>query len=557
MLPLRSVRPWLLAAAFAPLAFLVTPTIAAEVAPAPRVVGTLPEIKTSDDLDLALMAEIKQRSELMKNLQYLSDVIGGRLTGSKNVERANNWTAERMKAYGLVNVHLEPWEIPVGWERGFARMKVIEPESGRELTIASAGWSPGTKGKVIGDVVLVKAKSKADLEAYKGKLKNAVVLMAPPANVKPVSDLSYPPPPGPLTKEEPKKDAPLKDGLKKEVPKKEGIQKEVPKKEGLQKDVPMKDEPKKDEQPGGGGRFGGGQPGFRADLNEFFKSEGVACTVNDSGKPHGLLNMTGQWPSDRAGGGETRIPQVFMVHEHYAMLYRLASRTDAATRVEVEIENKFIPGPVAVYNTVGEVRGSEKPDEVVVVGAHLDSWDLGTGTTDNGTGSCVVLETARAVAALAAMGHKPKRTIRFVLFTGEEEGLWGSKRYVERHKEELDKHSAALVHDTGTGRVIGFALHNRKSCMTVLEPELKTLSAIEGWKGMDLGGLGGTDHLSFHAQGVPGFACRQDMDEYRLTHHSQSDTFDKAKEPNLVQGAQIMAITAMRIANLPEMLPRK
>src|SRR5580700_1728869 len=109
-----------------------------------------------------------------------------------------------------------------------------------------------------------------------------------------------------------------------------------------------------------------------------------------------------------------------MVHEHYSMLYRLASRTDAVTRVEVEIENKFIAGPITVYNTVGEVRGSEKPDEIVVVGAHLDSWDLGTGTTDNGTGSCVVLETARAVAALAAQGQRPKRTIRFILFTGEE-----------------------------------------------------------------------------------------------------------------------------------------
>lgn len=246
-----------------------------------------------------------------------------------------------------------------------------------------------------------------------------------------------------------------------------------------------------------------------------------------------------------------------MVHEHYAMLYRLASRTDAVTKVEYEIENKFIPGPITVYNTVGEIRGSEKPDEVVVVGAHLDSWDLGSGTTDNGTGSCVVLETARAISTLASLGQRPKRTIRFVLFTGEEEGLWGSKRYVERHKDEMDKHSAALVHDTGTGKVMGFALHSRKACLAILEPQLKTLSSLDGWTGLDLNPLGGTDHLSFHAVGVPGFAARQDMEGYRLTHHSQSDTFDKAKEPNLIQGAQIMAITAMRIANLPEMLPRE
>ncbi len=359
----RSVRPWLLATAFSALAFFVVPALAVEVAPAPRVAGTLPEIKAPADLDQAFLIEIKKRSEIMKNLQYLSDVIGGRLTGSKNLDRASHWTLDKMKSYGLVNVHLEPWEIPLGWERGFARMKVIEPENGRELTIASYAWTPGTKGKVMGDVVIVKAKKKEDLEPYKGKLKNAVVLTAPPSNVAPVLDLSVNP--TTLPTPEPKQN--------------------------------------RDDQPRRPFDF---DRTFRAEMNEFLKSEGVACTVLDSQKPHGLLNMTGNWPSDRAGGGggaggggENSLPRIFMVHEHYALLYRLASRTDAPTRVELEIENKFIPGPITVYNTVGEIRGSEKPDEVVVVGAHLDSWDLGSGTTDNGTGSCVVLETARAISA--------------------------------------------------------------------------------------------------------------------------------------------------------------
>ena len=512
----RFVRPWLLAAAFVPLTFLVTPSSAFDVAPAPRQVGVLPEIKTPLDLDQALMIEIKARSQLMTNLQYLSDVIGGRLTGSKNLDRASHWTEDKMKSYGLANVHLEPWEIPVGWERGFARMKIVEPETGRELTVASAGWSPGTKGKVTGPAVYLKAEKKADLEPYKGKLKNAVVMTSPPSFVAPVLDLSVPVDPASIAKDDPRGG-----------------------------------------RPGGGGRGGFGfDRGFRTELNDFMKSEGVACTVVDSGKPHGLLNMTGQWPTDRAVG-EAKIPQVFMVHEHYAMLHRLASRPDSTTQVEVEIENKFIPGPVTVYNTVGDVVGSEKPDEIVVVGAHLDSWDLGSGTTDNGTGSCVVLETARTIATLAKMGHKPKRTIRFILFSGEEEGLWGSKKYCERHKDEMDKFSVALVHDTGTGKVAGFALEGRKSCQTVLEPELESLKQLEGWKGNDLKNLSGTDHQSFYAKGVPGFACRQDMEGYRLTHHSQSDTFDKAKEPNLIQGAQVMAVAAMRIANMPEMLPRK
>jgi hypothetical protein len=516
-LPLAAARPALLAASFAAVTFLLAPTPAADVAPAPRI--------TPADLDKLALAEVKARAELMKNLRYLSDEIGGRLTGSKNLERANQWTADRMKAYGLENVRLEPWEIPVGWERGKASMRVVEPATKTELLIAAGGWTPGTKGKVTGEVVVLKAKTKADLQNYKGKLKNAVVLLGPPTPVRPITDMTYGPPTGPPAK---------KDEGKKEEPKKDEV-----KKEGEQ---PARAE------------F---QPGRSPDVTEFLKAEGAACVCLDSGKPHGLLVTTGGWPADRAAA-EARIPRVYMAHEHYAMLHRLAERGGPPPKVEVEIENRFVPGPITVFNTVGEVVGAEKPDEFVVVGAHLDSWELASGTTDNGTGSCVVLETARTVAALAKAGHRPKRTIRFVLFSGEEQGLHGSKKYVDRHKADMDRHSAALVHDTGTGKVTGFGVLGRESCKAILDVELAGLKAVEGWQGLTAGGIrGGTDHWSYHTAGVPGFACNQEIDEYRLTHHTQSDTFDKAKEPNLVQGAQVMAVTALRIANLPELLPRR
>jgi hypothetical protein len=474
-----------------------TPAAPLDLAPSPR--------PAQSEADRMLLAEIKARSELMKNLEHLSDRIGGRLTGSANLERANRWAAERMKAYGLENVRLEPWEIPYGWERGRAEMKIVEPNTGRTLLIASRGWSPGTKGKVTGDVVILKARTTEDLKAYKGKLKGAVVLLSEPAKVAPITDTSYGPPPAP------------KGGVKRERPPSDT---------------------------------------FVEELLRFLKEEGVACQVTDSAKPHGLLVTTGSWGSDRAAAKDG-IARAFMAHEHYALLYRLASRPGAKTRVEVDIQNKFIPGPITVYNTIGEVRGREKPDEVVVVGAHLDSWELASGTTDNGTGSCVVLEAARAVAKLAKEGQRPRRTIRFCLFTGEEQGLWGSRKYVEKHKDELAKHSVALVHDTGTGKVLGFGTQGRASIIPVLEPQLDTLKTLEGWKGLTTSGMGGTDHLPFERAGVPGFACRQDMDEYRLTHHTQSDTFDKAKEPNLIQGAQVIAVTAVRVANLPELLPRK
>lgn len=503
-----------------------TPAAPLDVAPAPHA--------SQSEADRRLIADIKAHSELMKNLEYLSDRIGARLTGSANLERANKWAAEKMKSYGLENVRLDPWEIPYGWERGLAEMRLVEPNTGRTLLIASRGWSPGTKGKVIGDVVALKARTKDDLKEYKGKLKNAVVLLSPPAKVAPITDLNYGPPAAPGKKGERRKGADPKEP------------KEAPKKDGPE-NVGMGSWMEKEQQPG----FG-----FFREVIAFLKEEGAACEVSDSAKPHGLLVTTGGWTGDRAAA-EEGLPRVFMAHEHYALLYRLASRPGEKTRVEVDIRNKFVPGPITVYNTIGEVRGSDKPDEIVVVGAHLDSWELASGTTDNGTGSCVVLEAARAVAKLAKEGQRPKRTIRFCLFTGEEQGLWGSRKYVEKYKDELPKHSVALVHDTGTGKVLGFGTQGRASIIPVLEPQLEALKTVEGWKGLTTSGMGGTDHLPFERAGVPGFACRQDMDEYRLTHHTQSDTFDKAKEPNLIQGAQVIAVTAVRVANLPELLPRK
>ncbi|HEX3148240.1 MAG TPA: M20/M25/M40 family metallo-hydrolase [Gemmataceae bacterium] len=480
-------------------------------------------------LDNKIIADAAKTSEIMKNLGYLSDVIGPRLTGSANLKRANEWGMEVMKSYGLSNVHLEPWEIPLGWERGSASVKLIDPDNGRSLTVASAGWSPGTKGKLICDVVCIDAKNKADLEKYKGKLKGAVVLTRDPSRVNPITDLTY------MNRPERKK----------------GEAKAEEKKTDDKKDDGKKPEEKKIEGPG---RFGGFDFAFRQELSAFVRAEGAAVILQDSGKPHNLLVTTGGWPrnTDRANAPEP-IPSLFIAHEHYALLHRLAHRPEPAkTRVEVEITNKFIPGPITVYNTVGEIPG-EKADEFVVVGAHLDSWDLAQGTTDNGTGSCITLEAARLIMR---SGVKPKRTIRFVLFTGEEQGLYGSKAYCTRHKDEMAKTSVALVHDTGTGKVLGFGLQGREAIKPIMDRELVSLKNISGFNGVTLRSLNGTDHQSFEAVGVPGFACAQEDDEYLLTHHTQSDTFDKAKEPNLIQGAQVMSVTAMRCANLPDLLPR-
>ena len=456
--------------------------------------------------DARILSEVRDHSEAAENLEYISDRIGPRLTGSPQLKQANEWTAEVMRKYGLVNVHLEPWTIAHSWTRGTASARIIAPTE-HPLTIASAGWAPGTNGTVRGPVIFFDAKSKDDFAKYKGKLKGAIVIatepqpLSPPrpedANAEYVRPMQVPPPPA--------------------------------------------------GQPPAPSPFAALTELGRA-RNEFFKAEGVAAVLRDSNKPHTLLNMTGV-------GGEKfdtgPIPNAFITGEGYRMVWRLLKH--GSVTVEINMTNSFSDKMVEVYNTVGEIRGSEKPDEVIVLGAHLDSWDLGTGSTDNGTGSAAVLEAARA---LAKSGLKPKRTIRFILFSGEEEGLVGSAKYVEAHKADLDKISAVLVHDTGTGRVLTLGLHDNYQAREIVDQVLAPLGELKLLEPSMVRAFG-TDHASFDDVGVPGFFCIQNGAEYAKTHHSQSDTFDKVWKDDLNQGAQVLAAWAYNTAQLPDMLPRR
>ncbi len=460
-------------------------------------------------LDRRVLDDAKKGSQILANLTYLSDVIGPRLTGSANLKRATEWAAGKMKEYGLSDVRLEPWTIPEGWQRGPAQARLVEPDNGRTIAIAAMGWSPGTRGKVTGDVVIVRAEKIQDLEAYRGKLRGAVVLSGPPVKLRPLEDAT-------------KQDGPPTSASVPGGPDKTKSYEEI--------------------------------RAFHKARADFLVSEGAAVLLLDAGKHFGLLFTTGSWQGKDRPSATSRIPTASVAHNHYEMLWRLASRpAPAATRLEVEITNTFIPGPVVVHNVVGELKGSERPDEFVVVGAHLDSWDLGQGTTDNGTGSCIVLEAARL---LARCGTPPRRTIRFCLFTGEEQGLHGSAAYCQKHKDEMPRTSACIVHDTGTGKVYGLGSGGRPTLKAMLETELTTLKAI-GLTDFTTRPGGGSDHVSFEKAGVPGFALRQAVATYRFTHHSQADTLDRAQEADLVQGAQVMAVTALHIANLEGLLPRE
>ena len=456
--------------------------------------------------DNQLIGEIRDHSELMANLEYLSDRIGPRMTGTPLLKQANEWTAEMFRKYGLSDVHLESYTIAHAWTRGAAKGRIIAPTE-HPLTLASYAWAPSTKGLVRGPVVYFDAKKPEEFAKFHGKLKGAIVITQDPGPLSPQRPLD----PNfiatrPMQEPGPPVGQPaLPDPY----------------------DKYLEEEKKK---------------------TQFFVDEGVVAVLRDSAKPHALLNMTDYTFEPFQMGP---LPAAFITGENYRMIFRMLKENPV--QVELQITNGLSPKPVEVYNTVADLKGSEKPDEIVILGGHLDSWDLGTGTTDDGTGAMAVLEAARALAKLPV---KPKRTIRFVLFSGEEEGLIGSKEYVKAHSAELGKVSAALIHDTGTGRVLTIGMHDnyqaREQMDRVIAPlgELKLLEPT-------MRRTYGEDSFSFDEVGVPGFWCVQSFAEYRLTHHSQSDTFDKVWKDDINQGAEVLATWAYNTANLPEMVRRR
>ncbi len=442
----------------------------------------------------AIVEEIDKHSELMANIEYLCDMIGPRLTGSPNLAQANRWTRDKFQQYGLSNAHLEPWTIEKAWTRGDAKGRVLLPVEQRIL-LESAGWGPSTTGPLRGPVVHVKAQSKEELSPYKGKLKGAWVLF---------SEVSVQPSP-----KQPK------SNLEAEMRRR------------------MRDYTRERD--------------FRRQARKFLVAEGAAGILRDSNKEHGLINMTGATANFTPG----ELPDAFLTTESYGLIWRLLKR--GPVEIEIDLKNTFSTAPVEVYNTVAEFPGAEKADEVVIIGGHIDSWDLGTGATDNGTGIMAVLEAARA---LKAVGAKPRRTIRFVLFSGEEEGLHGSRAYVKAHEKEMPKISGVLIHDMGTGRVKSVGLQGRYDLRELMDNVVEPFKEAVNLDELSMKSMYGTDHLSFLPHGVPAFAVVQDEAEYRKTHHTESDTFDKVYADEINQGAKVLAAWAYNVAMLPERLPR-
>jgi carboxypeptidase Q len=451
--------------------------------------------KAMEQADQKIAAEVKDHSELMKNLEYLSTQIGARLTGSPQMQAASDWTLKRFQEYGI-DAHLETTEIAHGWTRGLETAEIVSPIQKR-IGIHAFGWSKGTKGEVSGDLIALDVQKPADLDPYKGKLKGMIVMLRKPAdlsNLNPNPENAY--------------DAVI---------------------------APPRGVPQ-------------ANMGYRQRIHLLrqITAEQPALILFDSGKTDSLYNMTGGYPHY----SPTDVPLAFLTHENYDLLYRLLQA--GPVTMKFDLQDTFTEKPVPASITVAEIKGTEHPDERVIIGGHLDSWDLGQGALDNGTGAMATLEAART---LKALGWKPSRTITFILFTGEEQGGVGADTFMKNHEAEIPKMDAVLVHDTGTGKVFSISLDNLWETAPLMHEIYQPLQEVFDLEPLSTRYFGSSDHVEFLNKGVPAYFCVQLPAHYREAHHSQTDTFDKVIPDQINEGAALLAAWAWNVSEMPEALP--
>jgi hypothetical protein len=458
---------------------------------------------TMEQADQKIADEVKAHSELMKNLEYLCYRIGARLTGSPQMQAASQWTLQRFKDYG-VDAHLETTQIAHSWTRGHDTASLIKPSaagvSAVNIEVRSAGWSKATAGEITANVVaLPTLQSPADLDRYRSRIKGAIVLGRDPNKM-------------------PDRDEPVDNAYDSVIPPQRGVRS-------------LSDR-------------------FR--IMRMLAEAQPAAILYDSGKFDSLFNMTSYGMHYQP----SQVPAAFITHEDYVRLHKLATDdpTPGAVQMKLNLNGTLSPGPVDASITVAEIRGTEHPEERVIVGGHLDSWDLGQGALDNGTGAMSVLEAART---LKALGWKPKRTITFILFTGEEQGGVGADTFIKNHQAELDKFDAVLVNDLGTGKIFTITMEgDRQWNVAPLALEIYTpLQEIFNLNAMDTRYYGSSDHVPFMNRGVPAFFTLPHVAGYREAHHSQADTFDKVVPETANEGAALVAAWAWNVSEMPERLP--
>jgi carboxypeptidase Q len=538
-------------------AFLIPNLVFAQTAPAKNCSAPKEVIEKIKD-------EGMNRSQALQTLSFLTDVIGARLTNSPQMKRANEWTRDTMTKWGLQNARLEPWgQFGRGWSLKSFSVQVVAPQAFPIIAYPKA-WSPSTKGAVTADVIYLNAKTVADLEKYKGRLAGKIVLVSDERELK----ASF------------------------EAMARRWTDEELAKMASAPDPATVKPQPNNSEAM----RRAIEQFVLGATRTNFAIQEGAAVVINNSGSGSGgtlfvggasvarELSANPKWqefygahllqPYQKEAESKM-VPQVTMATEDYNRLMRMINLGENV-KMTIDLQARYHDEDLAGYNTIAEIPGTDLKDEIVMLGAHLDSWHASTGATDNAAGVAVVMEAARIIQTL---GLKPRRTIRVALWSGEEQGILGSAAYVKQHfgekasggnsgtesgqtpqlikKSEYEKLSAYYNLDNGTGKIRGIYLQGNTAAAPIFRQWLEPFTDL-GATTVTLSNTGGTDHIPFDAVGLPGFQFIQDQIEYSTrTHHSNQDNFDRIQADDVKQAATIMAAFVYQTAMMDEKIPRK
>lgn len=498
----------------------------------------------ADSPDLLMQTRIRQEafrnSKVMDTAQELLDTTGSRVTGSPGMKAANEWTRAKLAEWGLANAHLESWgPFGRGWSYQNCSVRLVSPDVAQFLALPRA-WAPGTNGPVRGKVVHLTIKTKEDLDKYKGKLAGKIVLLGDAPEFKArdkgqfhrydsagLDDLAqYAVPGAPRTRE--------LSITRREL--------------------------------------------MKATLKFWADEKPLAVIVPGNGD-FGTLHV--QSAGSAKPGEQYPVPSVVLSDEQYARVLRLADK-GKEPEIEVDVTATWHDDDLNGYNTIAEIPGTDRNGEVVMLGAHLDSWHGSTGATDNVVGVAAVMEAMRI---LKTIGIAPKRTIRVALWSGEEQGLYGSLGYVEEHfavrppqtdaderalprsvqkktgplalKPAHAKLSAYFNLDNGTGKIRGIYLQENAAIRPIFEKWIEPLRDL-GVTTLTMRSTGSTDHIPFDTVGLPGFQFIQDGIEYETrTHHTNFDSFERLQKDDLMQASAVMATFVWEAANRPELLPRK
>lgn len=486
----------------------------------------------NEEINIALRKQGLEHSQVMDIASWMTDVYGPRLTGSPKLDKATEWAVKTLKEWGMENVHTESWgPFGRGWQLDHFEIHANAP--GYFPVLASVrAWSPSIKGKA--EVVYLNVNNEEELQNYKGKLKGKFVFI---------------------------------DTIRVVEKPFEGRAKRFNSEQLLEKANAATPAPRVFRN----FRFNSFK--YSEALWSFLESEQPIAVIERSYKGDlGTIFASRAMVSDGKPWeeGKTPVPQLTMSVEHYNRLFRLMTK-DIPVELSIDLQTSYHNPDGMEHNIIAEIPGTDLKEEVVMFGAHFDSWHTGTGATDNAAGSAVMMEAARIILeTIKETGIRPRRTLRLALWTGEEQGLYGSKGYVKNHFAETDpfgnplslkpaqeKISAYYNMDNGTGKVRGVYMQGNAMVAPIFRAWLDEFKDLEATT-LTLSNTGGTDHLAFDRVGIPGFQFIQDPIAYSTrTHHSNMDNWDHLIEDDLKQAATVIASFVFHTAQRDEKLPRK